>query len=305
MSLSMCASALPPATLAVAANILLKHCCALDVLLPRWLLPVQLLRDNNLLYHSMRRRVEGMSVPGQTPEEVILQRDEMRQRNKQAAAAVKRRMRHSDKTALYLSKDRPFLFDSMAAEFDGTFRPFNAYLPPMFRTTVQQETGLLSAKPDMHVTAAFPSAGAEMAGTTRSECETLTRSLGTSAHKLLPDTADVLATLKKYKTTQALCQKGERGRKATQVSGDTASALNSPVIATVKKPAAYRLTNGMIGKGKPKLCWSAGEDEDSVVLPALPLTVIEECDPVKKHIDQVIRPCCAIHCLWACVCLGQ
>lgn len=244
---------------------------------------LQLLRANNLLYHSMRRRVEGI-LP---PEEVLLQREEMRARNKQAAAAAKLRMRHiPDKTALYLSKGRTFFSTSMASEFGSTFCASTAYLPPMFQTTAKTEAREQKAKIDMRATAAFPSAGAGIAAGTCSAGDTLAGAFGTE-QGLLPDTSRILATLRKCRSTRELCQKSERPHKGKRDEGTSTTALNSPVIATLKKPAAYRLTNGMIGGGKPKLCWAAGDDEDSVVLPALPLTIAEETDPVKKHIHQV------------------
>lgn len=222
----------------------------------------------------------------QTPEEVLLQREEMRERNKQAAAAAKRRIRHTpDKTAQYLSKGRTFISSTMASEFGSTFRPLTAYFPPMFRATLQKHTGPSDAKSDMQVTTAFPSAGAALAKHVNGTTGTMSRTLGSSAR--LPETAKILATLRQYKSTSTLCQKSERGLRGPHTSQNASTALNSPVVATVPKPAAYRLTNGMIGDGKPKLNWSAGDDEDSVVLPALPLTIKEESDPVKKHIVQV------------------
>lgn len=248
---------------------------------------LQLLRANNLLYHSMRRRVEGIF----SPEEVLLQREEVRKRNKQAAAAVKHRIRHTpDKTALYLSKGRTFFSASMAAEFGNTFGSPKPYLPPSFQTTAVATAklgkGTQNARSTMRSTAAFPSAGAGITGGTCCAGDTMTGS-SRSTDKLLPDTTQILASLRKCRTTRDLCQKSDRGFKGKQDGGDAVTALNSPVIATVKKPAAYRLTNGMIGGGKPRLSWCTETDEDSVVLPALPLTISEETDPVKKHIDQV------------------
>lgn len=250
---------------------------------------VHLLRANNLLYHSMRRRVEGVF----SPEEVLLQREEVRNRNKQAAAAVKHRIRHiPDKTALYLSKGRIFFSTSMATEFGRTFGSSRAYLPPSFQTTAVATatlgTGTQNAKNDMRSTAAFPSAWVGITAGTCCAGNTLTgNTLTDSTHQLLPDTRQILASVRKCRSTRDLCQKSERSHKGKQDGGDAVTALNSPVIATVKKPAAYRLTNGMIGGGKPHLSWAPETDEDSVVLPALPLTISEEPDPVKKHIDQV------------------
>jgi hypothetical protein len=233
-----------------------------------------------------------MMSPHQTPEEVRREREEMLERSKQAAAAAKRRMKNTpDKTALYLGQSRASAVSSMANEFDDTYRPLTAYLRPMFRTTALRGPGTVRNTPGLQGTAKFPSAEAGIAAATGtgSNSGVLADSLcGSCAAQLLPDTTDILCTLRKYKTTQELCQKSERGHKQKHASHVAASALNSPFISTVKKPSHYRLTNGMIGGGQTtKLCWLAGEDEDSVVLPALPLTITEETDPVKKHIDQV------------------
>jgi len=60
-----------------------------------------------------------------------------------------------------------------------------------------------------------------------------------------------------------------------------------PKTFKLPKPSTYKLTNGDIGHVKKVLQWQPEDDEDTAVLPALPLTVHEEIDAGKKLVDQV------------------
>ena len=61
----------------------------------------------------------------------------------------------------------------------------------------------------------------------------------------------------------------------------------TPKTFKLPKPSTYKLTNGDIGHVKKVLQWQPEDDEDTAVLPALPLTVHEEIDAGKKLVDQV------------------
>jgi hypothetical protein len=63
----------------------------------------------------------------------------------------------------------------------------------------------------------------------------------------------------------------------------------------VRKPSTFKLTNGDIASGKANLKWMPDDDDDSVTLPALPMRLKEEVDPVEKHVAQACPPCTLLH----------
>lgn len=249
---------------------------------------VGLLQGQNRLYHSIRRRIEGI-CQADTPQQVLIEQREVRKRNRNAAVAARRRLKRiPDKAAAYLQRTRAAYTTILSQNFGASFQQ---YLPPDFDLTRMQELDEQvqepdddAAEPDMEQEE-FPSAAhgvmdSSMVFPTVAFNTTFinTKMMGRSG-----PAKTVLDKLPRGQTTQKLL----RQDKPTLADQVHKPAWMEPKTFKLPKPATYKLTNGTIGQRKKVLQWHPEDDEDTAVLPALPLTVEEETDAGKKLVAQV------------------
>lgn len=248
---------------------------------------VGLLQGQNRLYHSIRRRIEGV-CHSNTPQQVLIEQREVRKRNRNAAIAARRRLKHiPDKAAAYLQRTRAAYTTILSQNFGASFQQ---YLPPDFDLTRVQEVDQQvqepddDGEPDMEQEE-FPSAahGVVESSTGFPTVAFNTTFVKDSTAVYSGRTQMVLHKLPRGQTTQKLLS---RDKPALADRVDKPAWMESKTFK-VPKPATYKLTNGEIGQRKKVLQWHPEDDEDTAVLPALPLTVEEESDTGKKAVAQV------------------
>jgi hypothetical protein len=116
---------------------------------------LQMLRGRNQLYHSTRRRLEGLHKVN-IPQEVLLQQREARKRARNAVIQARRRLKHiPDTIALFLEDTRSDLTTSLTKTFGDHFL---GYVPPDFRSTTFAKTQQNGDQAGLGVTTLFPSA---------------------------------------------------------------------------------------------------------------------------------------------------
>lgn len=244
---------------------------------------VWLLQGQNRLYHSIRRRIEG-AYQVNTPQQVLIEQREVRKRNKNAAIAARRRpKRIPDKAAAYLQRTRAAYTTTLSHSFGASF---GNYLPPDFqKTSVQENEQDDAVDPDTLKQDEFPSAAhgvmnSSRAFSTMQFSARLVNTDGDTVRSVLAKT--LLDKLPRGQTTQKLLRQD-----SPTLAAQEKPAWMQPKTFKMSKPATYKLTNGDIGQSRKVLQWQPEDDEDTAVLPALPLTVEEETDAGRKLVEQV------------------